>query len=425
MRIRFGLLIPLLVVPLLMTACGKQVQGKAPDDEKSRAAKSADLLIPVQAERPGRADISAYFETTARVQAENRVDVMSKGMGQCLQLNVEEGDEVKADEILAELDKTDLEAQIRQTKVNVQQSKYQMQKAKEQLEAGLIAPYEAENARFMYEQAEAALNLQEVQLRNQTIRAPIGGVVTHRNIQEGMLVTSGMPAFSIVDPSSYILPINPPEKELMRLKVGQEAKVRIDSRENEEFTARVRRINPSVDPMSGTVKVTLDFEPAARKYLRESAFARVRLVMETHKNAMVLPKDAIVEENARKYVMVVREKPIEKAEEDQESGEKPAAKEKPAEEKPKETSDEAPAEPPKPALMAERVEVQTGLEDSNHVEIISGLEDGSLVITLGQHTLKPGSAVSITNAEAEILSRGDISAQQALSAAQDKRAAGG
>lgn len=67
----------------------------------------------------------------------------------------------------------------------------------------------------------------------------------------------------------------------------------------------VRRTNPSVDPVRGTVKVLLDFEDRVRERLREAAFARVKLVKETHDDALIVAKDAIVGENTRKYLFVI------------------------------------------------------------------------------------------------------------------------
>ena len=355
------------------------------------------VLIPVKAEYPDRQDISAYFETTTRVQAENRVDIISRGMGECLEVTVEEGDKVTSGEVLAKLETRELEAQINQTRVNVQQTKYQMQKAEEQFNEGLLSQYEVDNARFMHEQALATLNIQEVQLSNQTIRAPISGVITQRHIQQGMMVSTGIPAFSIVDPDSYFLPISPPERELERLRIGQEARVTIDSIEGREFTARLRRINPSVDPISGTVKVTLDFDDEDREYLREAAFARVRLVMETQQNALVVPKDSVIEENARHYLMVLREMRVPEQEG---------------------TGDDDGEDP---ALIAERVEVQTGLEDSNNIQIVSGIDDNTRVVTLGQHTLKAGSEVVVTDTQEAIFSQAEKTPEEALAAAIEKQ----
>lgn len=376
---------------LALAGCGNQVQGIVDTGDEPEALP-AEVLVPIQAALPERSDVSAFFETTARIQAENRVEVVSKGSGIANEVRVREGDRVKEGDILAVLDKSEMEAQINQSRVTVQQNRYQMEKAEEQLERGILSPYEAENARFMYEQAAATLQVQEVQLRNQTIRAPIGGIVTQRMIQQGIVVSPGMPVFSIVDPNSYVLPITPPEKELSRLSEGQQALVTIDSMPDETFRAHVRQIFPTVDPVSGTVRVILEFEPESRERLREAAFARVKLVMETRENVLVVPKDALIQENARDYLMVV----------DQEFPEDGGAESE-------------------PRMVARRKEVQTGLGDSNNIEITSGISDDSLIVTLGQHTLKAGSAVKITNAEEEIMSRAGLSAEEALSRSEEKR----
>jgi multidrug efflux pump subunit AcrA (membrane-fusion protein) len=167
--------------------------------------------------------------------------------------------------------------------------------------------------------------------------------------------------------------------------------------EGQEFTAKVRRINPSVDPLSGTVKVVLDFTPADKLKLREAAFARVRLVMDTHKNALVVPKDAVLEENARMYLMTVL--PETQAN----------AQGQPASAAPEET-----------AYVAQRIEVKTGLEDSNNIEVLSGVDDSTQVVVLGQHTLKQNSHVTITSAEKELKAREGVSFDEAIAAAKKK-----
>lgn len=400
------------VVLGLVAGCGNKVEGMH-TNQTGISAIDELVLVPVEATRPTRGDISSYFETTTRVEAEKHVQVISEGVGECLEVLVDEGEAVREGDVLARLDPKQLEAQIRQTKVNVQQAKFQMDKADEQQKEGILSPFELENTKFAYEQATAMLEMQQLQLENQTILAPIGGVVTVRNIQKGQMIATGVPVFRIVDPVTYILPIMPPEKELPRLRLDQTAKVSIDSVTGREFDARVRRINPSVDPLSGTVKVVLDFEDEARQYLREGSFARVKLVMETHANVLMVPKDAIIEENARKYVMVVKEEAAGAA-----GGDVAAAE---ATEATPVAADSAAPEKHEPKLVAERVEIKTGLADSDSIEVTDGLGDELLVVTLGQHTLKSGSQVKITTAESEIDALASLTADEALSLARGER----
>ena len=392
-------------------------------DTKKNSPEEIEIIIPVQAQLPSRGDISAHFETTTRVEAENRVQVIAEAVGECLQVNVQEGDTVQVGQILAELDKKAMLASIGQTEVQVRQSKTAYDRATSMCEEGLSSEAEKDNAKFAYEQALASLETQKVQFSKLTVRAPISGLLTHKLIQIGQMVASGSPIFSIVDPKSFMLVINPPERELARLQTGQKAKVTIDALGTDEFDATVRRINPNVDPASGTVKVTLDFDPGTRSKLRDAAFARVRLVMDTRKNALLVPKDAVLEENARKYLFVVEQKKDEPSPEAQTPGSPDAAQPDagtPPEAEQKNIQKE-PTPADKPVFLANRIEIETGFEDSNSVEVVKGIDDSALIVVLGQHTLKPGSRVTVTNANDEILARAGLSAEDALVAAKARR----
>jgi len=255
---------------------------------------------------------------------------------------------------------------------------------------------EYDNAKFAVEQQQSSVEQLEVQVGNMTVRAPLSGIVTKKLAQTGALISSGTALYEIIDPATYVLNITAPEKGyLSRIKVGQKAAVHLDSLD-EPVNAQVRRINPAVDPASGTVKVTLDFEKAALPKLRNFAFARVNLILATHENALMVPKNAIVEENTRKYIYVV---------------ERPAAD--------PETSTPSTGDPAA-ILVATRKEIQTGLEDSTNIEVLEGIADDNLVVTVGQQTLKSGAEVKLTTVQEELLAKSGLSADDALKSAKDE-----
>ncbi len=393
--------------------------------EDEQRPKPPEVVFPVEVTPPERRDMHAFLKTSANVEAERRVDVISEGVGRCLLVTVEEGDTVKAGQVLAELEKADLDAQVRQSEVNVRQQEVAFERTKKLRQNGLASDMEYDNARFALEQARATLESLEVRLGNQTLRAPIDGVVTHRNIQKGMLVSTGTPAFTIVDPSSYVLPIYIWEGALHRVAVGQEAEVTADSLPGEAFKAVVRRINPGVE-QGGKVKVVLDFDAETRARFRDGLYARVRLITDLHKDSLVVAKDAVVEENARTYLMVVEDAPKEV------SGD--GKKEAPAGRDTGETEDSVvhagvngvdggerkETAPEEPRLVARRVEVKLGLEDAEYVEIVSGIAEGARVITLGQHTVKPGARVRVTTVTEELTANAEMSAEEALKAAKEE-----
>lgn len=397
--------------------------GTKSDAKTDTPRKPPVIIIPVEASLAERGSISSFFETVTRVEAERKVEIIPEGVGVCLKTFVEEGDLVKRGDILAELDKSEVEVALQGAQTQLLQSEMEFDRAKLSKEKGLISQAEYDLASFKYENAAKQVESHQIQLENLTIRAPISGVVTARSIQQGMLVSSGRPAFMLVEPDSYVLNVDVPERELPRLKIGQVAEVNIDALADEKFFATVRRINPGIDAATGTVKVVLDFDDATRARLREANFARVKLIMETRENALLAPKEAIIEENTRKYVFVV--KPAE-AEAGPAEGAVPAAPTEDEGTSGKEVLAEAVDdtegdEDTGPALAGERLEVTTGFEDSTHVELVSGVDENSLIVTNGQFTLKQESRVRVTNVTDEILKRAGLSLDQLLTAAEEHR----
>lgn len=369
---------------------------------RPKRVEQKPAAIPVEAQLPTRGALSEYFETTTRVEAERSVQVTSEGMGKCLKLCVDEGDKVTKGDILAELDTSELNTQIASARTQLAKTKADYERARVSVKEGLVAPVEFENAKFAYEQQRSNVDQLNVQWANMTVRAPLTGIVTKKMTQAGQIVSSGSPCFEIIDPQSYVLNVNAPEKDyLSRIKVGQRATVKLDSLD-EDLTAKVRKINPAVDETNGTVKITLDFEKSALSKLRDNAFARVNVILATHENILMVPKEAIVEENARKYVFVV-ERPT-------------------ADEVSPETSDPAGVSASQgETLIAKRNEVKTGLEDSAYVEILEGIADNNVVVTVGQQTLKADAEVKLTTTQEALLAKASLGADEALKAAEEER----
>jgi membrane fusion protein (multidrug efflux system) len=405
-----------------VTSCNRT--GDANPKDSSTAAATApverEIVIPVEAELPSRGSISAHFETTSRILAENRVEVTTKTSGTCVELHAEAGETVQEGAVLAVLTQPEILQALSAAEIIVPHRKVEYERALKGLSLGLNSQAELDAARASYEQAKSTVEQQRVQVDNLTIKAPISGVITARNILVGQLIPAGHSAFSMVDPQSYILMITPPEQELPRLRPGQVAQVNIDALGGKEYEARVRRINPAVDSVTGTVDVVLDFDAETRGQLMDAAFARVRLVMETHDDALLVPKDSIVEENARKYLFLVR-KP--EAASTPAADAAAAADAPPAAETPGAAAPAAVSDTTSLASVAERVEVRAGLEDKDHVEILSGLTDQDLVVTVGQHNLKSGSKVDVMNIEDALMARMDLNADDALKEARAKREA--
>ena len=391
---------------------------KAGDSASGTGPVEREIVIPVEAQPPTRGSISAYFETTSRIVAENRVEVTTKSSGTCVELLAEEGETVQEGHVLAVLQQPEAKQALSAAEIQVPHRKVEFERAQKGFSLGLNSQSELDAARSTYEQAKSSVEQQRVLVDNLTIRAPINGVITARNVQQGQLVPAGQSVFTMVDPESYILRISAPEQELPRLHPGQVALVNIDALGGKQCEARVRRINPAVDRATLMFDVVLDFDPEIRAQLMDAAFARARLIMETHDNALLVPKDVIVEENARKYLFLVRP-PKDAGAQTAQQPETPASTDPAA--TPQDGTVATAQNDAAAAAIAERVEVQVGLEDKDHVEILSGLRDDDLVVTVGQHNLKTGTKIDVLNTADAIVAKIDVDADEALQDARAKR----
>jgi membrane fusion protein (multidrug efflux system) len=355
-----------------------------------------ETATPVSAVLPTRASIEEITRTDERIVAENRVEVTTEVLGRCIAVKFEEGDKVKKGQVLVELDKTEQLAQLRQQKAQELQAERDFDRMKKLFAAGIKSEEEYDSVWSSLQQQRETVNQTNEQLAKYTIRAPISGTITTKAVQLGEIVSSGNPIFTVIDPNSFMLTVAIEESELPRLVPGQRALVTVDALGDEILETKVRRVGQSIDEASGTVSVILDFAKEDIPKLRESAFARVQMIMDTHENALLVPKEAIVEENARTFVFVVREL----------------------------SAEDAPSESGEPEFRVQKIEVSIGLENSDFTEVLDGVNDGDRVVTYGQHTLKSESRIRITTPEYELDTAAAVTAEEALEIAQARKSRG-
>jgi membrane fusion protein, copper/silver efflux system len=174
--------------------------------------------------------------------------------------------------------------------------------------------------------------------RTLTLRSPIGGVVTTKNVVEGARVSPADALFEITDLGSIWVLADVYESELARVKVGTEAELTLGAYQGQIYRGRVAFIDPAVDPKTRTVKVRIQFANPKGE-LKPEMFGEVVFKARGRKG-LVVPLDAVLDSGTRKVVFV--------------------------------------------ALGDGRFEpreVQTGAGSGDNVEIMSGLKAGEEVVT--------------------------------------------
>lgn len=329
--------------------------GKKGDEE----GDDAKTPVPVEVASVEEGSVSAYTSSTANLVAENEVKVLSEVEGRVLTLRVEEGDWVKNGQVLATLVRDDQAIAFKKAQLQETNARAAYDRAKELVERELISREEFDKLSIDYEIAQQELAEAEWALKKTTIIAPFSGRITARMTQLGQHVRPGDELFQVTDFDPLVARIYLPERDVLGLEEGQDVQIRLDAATEVYFAGRIRQISPVVDTSTGTVKVTVEAtEPPEQ--VRPGSFVTVNIVRETHSDALLLPREAVLRELQKAHVYV--------AEDD----------------------------------VAEKRAVTLGLEEGELIEVLSGVAAGDRVIVTGQGGLKDGSAVKILIADANV-----------------------
>jgi RND family efflux transporter MFP subunit len=204
--------------------------------------------------------------------------------------------------------------------------------------------------------AKAILKIAQLDLEEATIVAPISGFIAERNAKVGNLTESFQRErmFHIVQQKELLGIVHLPESELANIRKNQHADLSIAAVGHQKVTAYVERISPVIDSATGTVKVTLRV-PNEDNTLLTGMFAQVALEYDTHQNATLLPRKALLSIDNSDSVFVVTDG------------------------------------------IASKVTVTTGFQNTDFVEILDGLSGNEQVVTAGHHNLKDQSPVEVIN----------------------------
>ncbi|GAG00854.1 unnamed protein product, partial [marine sediment metagenome] len=205
-------------------------------------------------------------------------------------------------------------------------------------------------------QAKATLNLANHQLDVSLMKAPFSGIVAAKNAEVGDVINPLMGGFSpssgvltLMDFSSVKIDIDVSHQDIVRIKKGQVASLKVLAFPNEVFQGRVSLVNLTADPLSRKFKVEVKINNPDL-ILRPNTFGEVTFEVDTQADALVIPQKAILEQ---KYIFLVKNDTVEKR------------------------------------------DVVIGLQNADMVEVISGLEEGDMVVVEGNFGLENGTRIEV------------------------------
>jgi membrane fusion protein (multidrug efflux system) len=389
-RIGSTILAGIVATSLMLAGCG----GPPGQAERDKSTDS-DVPVPVEAATATRKAIVASYSGTAALEPENQAMVVAKTSGVLLKLMVEEGDSVRAGDLLAQLDPEKPRLELARAEANLKRLENDFRRSSDLYQRNLVSAEAHEKARFDLETQKAAYDIAKLELDYTRIVAPIGGVISVRMVKEGNLIQINQGLFRIDDFDPLLAVLNVPERELTTMRPEQTVSMHVDALPGVQFEGVVARVSPVVDAETGTFRVTTEFRDATQR-LKSGMFGRVDVVYDQRDDALVVPREALLEGDAEAAVFVLEPAPAEKPAQKQEAesgllakwfgGKKPEAKPK------------ADAKPV-PVFLAKRREVKLGYMSGTDAEVLEGLKEGDRVVTVGKSALRDGGRVQIVEAD--------------------------
>jgi RND family efflux transporter MFP subunit len=249
--------------------------------------------------------VPRWTEASGSVRPWVRVAPGTKILGRVERVAVREGDRVAQGDLLAALEKRDLEAAVEQSRAavamaeaNLENAQAQHRRMEELHGRGSATEKNLEDARAAWrvagaalEQARAKLAAAEVTLGYAEIRSPVAGWVVSKHVEAGDMAAPGAPLFVVEDLSRVKVVLEVPETEVVGLNAGDAATVRVDVLER-SWEATADRVVPSGDRASRTYEVQLVL-PNPEGTLKSGMFARARFARGT-RQAQAVDRSSLV-----------------------------------------------------------------------------------------------------------------------------------
>ena len=354
-------------------------------------------VAPATAKAGGPSAPGAVLNASGYVVARRRATVSSKVTGKVINILIEEGQPVKAGQILAHLDDTQPRAQLAlaeaqlasarkaaaEDQARLRQEEITLARRRQLQKEGVVGKAELDEAesnveslkaRIAYTQqqigvAESQVNLQKTQLTDMVVRAPFSGVVISKDAQPGEMISpvSAGGGFTrtgigtIVDMSSLEIEVDVNETYINRVTPGQKVEAVLDAYQDFKIPARVITTIPTADRQKATVRVRIAFDTIDPRVLPDMG-VKVSFLRDDPAPgqpaapavaSVQVPKAAIRTAAGKSIVFVVKEDKV------------------------------------------ERRAVSVGLETSGQVEVLSGLVAGERVVIEGPPTLADGDKVKV------------------------------
>lgn len=315
-----------------------------------RAKSNAAVAVEVANVRVGTA--SNDIRAIGSLQSDESVRIAPEIAGRLSEIVFTEGASVKKGDVLVKLDDALAAADVADANARLTLADANNDRASALSRTGNVTGRGRDEAIANFETAKAAAGLAKTRLDKHVLVAPFDGIVGVRNISVGAFVSIGTPLTNLEKIDFLKVDFKVPELYLDAIKVGQNIVLTVDAVPNTEFKATIYAINPLLDVNGRALEIRARLENVAMR-LRPGLFARILIKGLRERQAFMVPEAAVQSRSGETFIFVI------------ENG------------------------------KALERRVTLGHRSNAEVEVVTGIESNSRVVTAGQLKLRDGAAVDI------------------------------
>lgn len=344
------------VVILIALIGFKLASNKKIINEQNKTVDRSAIPIPVTVAKAELSSVSGTFGLPAVLKPVSEANITLNTSGKIRALNFDLGTRVSKGETIGSLDNNLKQISLSSAQLLEQKAEADYNRFKDLYAGKAASEVDYNNAKYNYESAKNQVEQIKQQIADGSMIAPVNGVITKKNVEQGEFVNLGATIATIVDISSLKASVMVSERDVYKLKEGMPVIITSDVFPGKEFKGSIRYISDAGDE-SHNYEVEVTINNNDRLPIKAGTFISVKFDVKENSSALQIPKLALVEGTKNPYVYIV-------------NGNKPVIR-----------------------------KLTLGRDLGDNIEVLNGLKAGETVIISGQINLTENSIIEVVTSK--------------------------
>ena len=273
------------LIILILTGCTQVEQKKSSGDE----------IVNVNVQPVTYLEYQLPIRLSGMLATGKEMKLGFKTGGLIQEIPVTEGGSVKKDQVLAQLDLSEISAQYNQAEIGIDKARRDLRRAENLFRDSVTTLEQYQNAKSVYELAKSQKQIAEFNLKHSRIRAPSDGKIQKILVESNEIIAPGHPAIVFASTeSAWIIRVSLTDKDIVKLSLGDSATISMDAFPNRLFYAEIAELGAIADPVTGTYESELLILNPMPQF-RTGYIARVKIFPAEVIQSLIIPIEAVLD----------------------------------------------------------------------------------------------------------------------------------